>query len=76
MSKYSMQVTLRNSNGNSSSYNVEVQLPDQLDSKIGNSSYKQDIVAALNSALPQMLGGWDWRKQGSNVESFNNVRKI
>jgi hypothetical protein len=76
MSKYSMQVTLRNSNGNSSSYNVEVQLPDQLDSKIGNSSYKQDIVAVLHSALPQMLGGWDWRKQGSKVESFNNVRKV
>jgi hypothetical protein len=76
MSKYSMQVTLRNSNGNSSSYNVEVQLPDHLDSKVGNSNYKQDIITALSSALPQMLGGWDWRKQGSKVESFNGVRKL
>ena len=76
MSKYSMQVTLRKSNGDSSSVNVEVQLPDHLDSKVGNSSYKQDIITALSSALPQMLGGSDWRKQGSKVESYNGVRKL
>jgi hypothetical protein len=76
MSKYGMQVTLKNTNGNSSTYNVEVQLPDHLDSKVGNSSYKQEIISALNSVLPQMLGGGDWRKNGAKVESFNGVRKL
>ncbi len=75
MSKYNLQVTLKLSNGNSSSYSADVTLPDNLDSKIGNSSFKQEIIIALESALPQMLGGSDWRKNGAKVVSFNNVRK-
>jgi len=71
-----MQVTLKNSNGNSSTYSVEVELPDQLDSKIGNSAFKQEIISALGSALPQMLGGRDWRKNGSEVVGYNGARKI
>ena len=76
MSKYSIQVTLKLSNGNSSSYNTEVSLPDTLDSKIGNSSYKQEVIKSLESALPQILGGSDWRKNGAKVDSFNNLRKL
>ena len=75
MSTFSIQVSIKQSNGVTSSYNTEVDLPDHLDSKIGNSSYKNEIINALESALPQRLGGADWRKNGGKVAGFNNVRK-
>jgi hypothetical protein len=75
MSNYKIQVSIKVSNGNLCSYDTEVSLPDYLDSKIGSSSFKQDIIKALEAALPQMLGGSDWRKRGGKLESFNNVRK-
>jgi hypothetical protein len=75
MSKYLIQVTFKISSGTSSS-NLEVNLPDHLDSKIGNSSFKQEVINALNAVLPDRIGGRDWRKEGQYVESFNNVRKL
>lgn len=75
MSTYSITVTLKLANGNSSSYNTEVNLPDRLDSKIGNSANKNEILAALEAVLPQMLGGADWRKNKAKLISYNNVRK-
>jgi hypothetical protein len=76
MSKFSLQVSLKASNGNTMSYITEVQLPDHLDSKITNSSYKDEVLAALSGVLPQMLGGSDWRRNGSKLVSFNSPRKI
>lgn len=75
MAKYKLQVVLRTHSGTSST-TQEVNLPDHLDSKIGNSSYKNEIIAALEVNLPKMIGGGDWRKQGLKVESFNCVQRI
>ena len=75
MSKFSLQVKIRSKTG-LSGYSVEVYLPDHLDSKIGSSNHKNEIIAALESILPQKLGGWDWRKNGGKVESYNGVNKI
>ena len=76
MANFSISVSIKQSNGVTSSYNTEVELPNHLDSKIGNSSYKDEIIGALESALPQRLGGADWRKNGGEVVGFNNVRKL
>ena len=75
MAKYKMQVDLKTENGTSSS-TQEVNLPDSLNSKIGNSSYKAEVIPFIESALPQMIGGNDWRKRGWKVVSFNCVVKL
>ncbi len=76
MSKFSLQVGIKHTNGTSGTYTTQVALPDQLDNKIGNSSFKSEVISALEVCLPQLLGGGDWRKNGGKVISFNCVTKI
>lgn len=75
MSKFRIQVTLRTHSGISTT-SVEVSLPDQFDSKFGNSNFNNEIIAALQTYLPTNIGGTDWRKQGYKVEGFNGPVKI
>lgn len=76
MSKFSLQVSLKSSNGNTMSYLTEVFIPDHLDLKITNSNYKEEVLTVLNSILPQMLGGSDWRRNGSKLISFSGPKKL
>lgn len=77
MSKYQMSVKMTRPNTNvTSSYLADVQLPDHLDLKIGNSNFKQEIINALYTNLPQKLSGNDWRKSGYIILSFNVQRKL
>jgi len=70
-----MSVTLKTHYG-SSVNSCEVNLPDYLDSKIGNSNFNQEVINAISAALPQMIGGSDWRKQGCTVLSYSQAKKL
>jgi hypothetical protein len=75
MARFRMQVDLKTDNGTSSS-NQELELPDSISQKIGNSSFKNEVIPYIESALPQLIGGHDWRKRGWKVNSFNGVVKL
>lgn len=75
MAKYRMNIRFKTHYGTNSVF-CEVELPNHLDSKIGNSNYKQEIVAALSAVLPQNINGADWRKQGHTVLDFPSYQKL
>jgi hypothetical protein len=75
MARFRMQVDLKTDKGTSSS-NQELELPDSISQKIGNSNFKNEVITSIESALPNLIGGADWRKNGWRVESFNCVVKL
>ena len=75
MAKYRIKIDFKTEIGTSSS-TQEVAIPDSLNSKIGNSAYKSEIISSLESALPSIIGGVDWRKRGWKVTSYNCVVKL
>ena len=75
MSKFKMQINLRTHAGISSSMQ-EVDIPDSMDSKIGNSSFKDEMLVVVEQNLPEKINGLDWRQKGFKVESFGSSYKI
>ena len=75
MAKFRMQVDLKTESGTSSS-KQEVEIPEKLVPKVTNSSFKNEIIPYIESSLPQMINGTDWRKRGWKVVSFNGVTKL
>ncbi len=76
MAIYKMSVTLKAGTQPSNTTTQEVNLPDSISSKIGNSSNKQEMFPYIENALPKMIAGVDWKKNGRKVVDFSNVTKV
>ena len=75
MSKFKMQINLRTHAGISSS-SQEVNIPDSMDSKMSNSSFKEEMLVVVEQNLPEKINGLDWKQKGFKLESFSSPYKI
>jgi hypothetical protein len=75
MAKYRMQVDFKKPGG-TVSRTIELEIPDHVAKKLGNSNYKNDVVEFLQATLPSEIGGSDWRKNGQRVVSYNSSTKL
>ena len=75
MSKYKVHLRFKTRHG-STNCTAEVQIPDNLDYKVGNSNFNQEMLNIVGNALPQIVAGTDWRKNGYILETYHSPQKL
>ena len=75
MSKFKVTINIKHPGGISTS-RQEVEVPDSMDSKMGNSNFRDEMLPIIASLLPDKIGGADWKKKNFILETFHFASKI